>query len=85
MALRQTLQRNVFRRPVDTAPPKVPPAVGGGRAPQSKDAPAEAAAVPEPAKAAPAPTGPAVGRNDPCPCGSGKKSKRCCAGQAKPS
>ena len=22
---------------------------------------------------------PRVGRNDPCPCGSGKKSKRCCA------
>jgi uncharacterized protein YecA (UPF0149 family) len=21
-----------------------------------------------------------VGRNDPCPCGSGKKYKRCCAG-----
>lgn len=21
-----------------------------------------------------------VGRNDPCPCGSGKKSKRCCGG-----
>ncbi|HEX9243586.1 MAG TPA: SEC-C metal-binding domain-containing protein, partial [Anaeromyxobacter sp.] len=20
-----------------------------------------------------------VGRNDPCPCGSGKKAKRCCA------
>lgn len=24
------------------------------------------------------PTGPKVGRNDPCPCGSGKKYKRCC-------
>ena len=22
-----------------------------------------------------------VGRNDPCPCGSGKKYKRCCAGK----
>ena len=22
-----------------------------------------------------------VGRNDPCPCGSGKKFKRCCAGK----
>ena len=22
--------------------------------------------------------GPKVGRNDPCPCGSGKKSKKCC-------
>lgn len=24
-------------------------------------------------------TAPKVGRNDPCPCGSGKKSKKCCA------
>jgi hypothetical protein len=24
--------------------------------------------------------GPKVGRNDPCPCGSGRKSKRCCGG-----
>ena len=24
---------------------------------------------------------PKVGRNDPCPCGSGKKYKKCCAGQ----
>jgi len=23
-------------------------------------------------------TGPKVGRNDPCPCGSGKKFKKCC-------
>lgn len=23
-----------------------------------------------------------VGRNDPCPCGSGKKYKRCCLGQS---
>ena len=23
-----------------------------------------------------------VGRNDPCPCGSGKKHKHCCAGKA---
>lgn len=31
------------------------------------------------AKAAPVRTGPKVGRNDPCPCGSGKKYKQCCA------
>jgi preprotein translocase subunit SecA len=39
-----------------------------------------------PAQAGPAPAahlepvhaGPRVGRNDPCPCGSGKKYKRCC-------
>ena len=27
-------------------------------------------------------TGPKVGRNDPCPCGSGKKFKKCCLGGA---
>ncbi len=26
-------------------------------------------------------TGPKVGRNDPCPCGSGKKYKHCCLGK----
>jgi preprotein translocase subunit SecA len=35
-----------------------------------------AAAVAE--KAKPVRTGPKVGRNDPCPCGSGKKYKNCC-------
>jgi preprotein translocase subunit SecA len=37
--------------------------------------------LPAPARPAPAPrnaTGDKVGRNDPCPCGSGKKYKRCC-------
>ncbi|MFV0297998.1 MAG: SEC-C metal-binding domain-containing protein [Hyphomicrobiaceae bacterium] len=27
-------------------------------------------------------SGPKVGRNDPCPCGSGKKHKKCCLGAA---
>ena len=30
------------------------------------------------AKAKPVRVGPKVGRNDPCPCGSGKKYKQCC-------
>jgi preprotein translocase subunit SecA len=30
------------------------------------------------AKAKPVRSGPKVGRNDPCPCGSGKKYKNCC-------
>jgi SEC-C motif domain protein len=30
------------------------------------------------AKAAPVRAGPKIGRNDPCPCGSGKKYKKCC-------
>jgi preprotein translocase subunit SecA len=29
-------------------------------------------------KAKPIRSGPKVGRNDPCPCGSGKKYKHCC-------
>jgi preprotein translocase subunit SecA len=29
-------------------------------------------------KAKPVRSGPKVGRNDPCPCGSGKKFKHCC-------
>jgi SEC-C motif-containing protein len=31
-------------------------------------------------KPEPVRVGPKVGRNDPCPCGSGKKHKRCCLG-----
>jgi len=34
--------------------------------------------APEPIRRA----GPKVGRNDPCPCGSGRKYKHCCAGKA---
>ena len=46
--------------------------------PQQKasDVVSEAAAAVE--KAKPIKTGPKVGRNDPCPCGSGKKYKQCC-------
>ncbi|MGI6169255.1 MAG: preprotein translocase subunit SecA [Christensenellales bacterium] len=33
-----------------------------------------------PKKQAPTRKGPKVGRNDPCPCGSGKKHKNCCGG-----
>ncbi len=59
-------------------------AFGGGTStassggPQSKpsDVVSEAAAAAE--KAKPIRTGPKVGRNDPCPCGSGKKFKHCC-------
>jgi len=43
------------------------------------DVVSEAAAATEgQAKAKPIRTGPKVGRNDPCPCGSGKKYKNCC-------
>jgi preprotein translocase subunit SecA len=56
-------------------------AFGGGPAPdpsgkKASDVVSEAAAAAE--KAKPVRTGPKVGRNDPCPCGSGKKYKQCC-------
>jgi preprotein translocase subunit SecA len=46
---------------------------------QHADVSADTAESEKPA-AAPAPvrSGPKVGRNDPCPCGSGKKYKACC-------
>ena len=49
-----------------------PPVKGGG----ASDVVSEAAQQLE--KAKPVRTGPKVGRNDPCPCGSGKKYKQCC-------
>ena len=55
-------------------------AFGGGAAAGSpgkaSDVVSEAAEAQ--AKAKPVRTGPKVGRNDPCPCGSGKKYKQCC-------
>jgi preprotein translocase subunit SecA len=46
---------------------------------KASDVVSEAAnAVEARAKAKPVRTGPKVGRNDPCPCGSGKKYKNCC-------
>jgi len=51
----------------------------GRRAPQASDIVSEAAAAVE--KARPVRSGPKVGRNDLCPCGSGKKFKHCCGKQ----
>jgi preprotein translocase subunit SecA len=56
----------------------------GGNAPAATDKGASdvvseaAQAAVSQAKAKPVRTGPKVGRNDPCPCGSGKKYKQCC-------
>jgi preprotein translocase subunit SecA len=44
--------------------------------PQGSDIVSEAAAAMD--KAKPVRSGPKVGRNDPCPCKSGKKYKHCC-------
>ena len=52
---------------------------GAGSPGKASDVVSEAAAAAEAqAKAKPVRTGPKVGRNDPCPCGSGKKYKQCC-------
>ena len=57
-------------------------AYGGGAASSSTSSGAASDMVSEAAEAlsrpAPVRTGPKVGRNDPCPCGSGKKYKQCC-------
>ncbi len=58
--------------PSPPAPPRHAPPAGPGPAP-----PARLGSVPAPAPAA-APSAPRPGRNDPCPCGSGKKYKKCC-------
>jgi preprotein translocase subunit SecA len=54
------------------------PAAGAAVTPS--EASLEATSVKAAAKTPPSParSGPKVGRNDPCPCGSGKKHKKCC-------
>lgn len=42
---------------------------------------AEEAAIKEAGKVEPIRAGEEPGRNDPCPCGSGRKYKKCCYGQ----
>jgi preprotein translocase subunit SecA len=56
-------------------PPGSGPAQQPGGPPQGSDIVSEAAAAVE--KARPVRSGPKVGRNEPCPCGSGKKYKHC--------
>ncbi|MST93841.1 MAG: preprotein translocase subunit SecA [Pedosphaera sp.] len=55
-------------------------AYGGGTTTESGGQPSDivSEANEAVAKAKPIRTGPKVGRNDPCPCGSGKKYKQCC-------
>jgi preprotein translocase subunit SecA len=73
--------RNVPKQTTHQAPP---PTLGGSTAdpgkpngsPRESDMVSEAAAAVE--KAKPVRSGPKVGRNDPCPCRSGKKYKHCC-------
>jgi preprotein translocase subunit SecA len=50
----------------------------GAAAPARKPSDVVSEAVEAVSKARPVRVGPKVGRNDPCPCGSGKKYKHCC-------
>jgi preprotein translocase subunit SecA len=78
----QNFMRNLPRQ--TTATHQVPPPGSNGAPAQpapgaqrnASDVVSEAAAAQ--AKAKPVRTGPKVGRNDPCTCGSGKKYKNCC-------
>src|SRR5262249_28656128 len=72
--------RNVPKQTTHQAPP---PTLGGSAGdPGKPGAPKESDVVSEAAdavsKAKPVRSGPKVGRNDPCPCKSGKKYKQCC-------
>jgi preprotein translocase subunit SecA len=50
----------------------------GGPQPESRPSDVVSEANEAIAKARPVRSGPKVGRNDPCPCNSGKKYKHCC-------
>jgi preprotein translocase subunit SecA len=76
--------RNLPQRTVHTETPAFGAGAGTGVAPpvdkrdgkRASDIVSEAAEAVSRAK--PVRAGPKVGRNDPCPCGSGKKYKQCC-------
>jgi preprotein translocase subunit SecA len=68
----QTLHQDTSAFGGGAAQPAAAPPVKG----RASDVVSEAAQQLE--KAKPVRTGPKVGRNDPCPCGSGKKYKQCC-------
>ena len=78
--LRQDLtDARLDSRPVDTTPPDTAPELAATgvaatalKRPEAK--PTQQVIRPE----APLHGGEEVGRNDPCPCGSGKKYKKCC-------
>ena len=70
------------RRPVQPAQPAIAAAAAAvaGTASQRRDLEAadRAGTGGARAKRVPIRTSPTVGRNEPCPCGSGKKYKKCC-------
>jgi preprotein translocase subunit SecA len=82
MAFEQFL-RNMPRQTMHESPPGLDAKAAGpakGQKPPvgGSEVVSEAAAAMEKEKARPVRSGPKVGRNDPCPCRSGKKYKHCC-------
>ena len=74
--LRNVPQRTIHQATSAFGAPPPSPAPGGATESKASDMVSEAADAVE--KARPVHAGPKVGRNDPCPCGSGKKFKQCC-------
>jgi preprotein translocase subunit SecA len=72
-AVRRGAKVTVSARPAPAAGRSLAPGAPAGPAPASGKPPAA-----KPAAGAPPATGPRPGRNDPCPCGSGVKYKKCC-------
>ena len=74
----QTLHQSAsaFGGSAPPSPDGAAPPAGGPGSQRGSDVVSEAAAAVE--KARPVRAGPKVGRNDPCPCNSGKKYKHCC-------
>jgi preprotein translocase subunit SecA len=73
--LRNMPQKTIHQEASSFGSGKAPPAPDGKN---PSDVVTEATDAVAKAKAKPLRTGPKVGRNDPCPCGSGKKYKHCC-------
>ena len=66
------------REPVKARPPKEVKAIHQSTVGMGMQAEPQSAEEGEPGKQMPVRVGKKVGRNDPCPCGSGKKYKKCC-------
>jgi preprotein translocase subunit SecA len=69
--LEAPVQREQVMQPIPNRPAVPPPRAVAARPPVTRG-------NQPPAKPQPVVTGPKIGRNDPCPCGSGLKYKKCC-------
>ncbi|NLI69956.1 MAG: hypothetical protein GX364_03690 [Firmicutes bacterium] len=66
------------RERIVSSPTEVRPGAGGSRPGSFRDDAGADAPDREEGKPQPIKVGKKVGRNEPCPCGSGKKYKKCC-------